>query len=528
METITIVNKSGKVVKTSKHLLSVFKDAKAAYQEKKAEIKAEIAAQREEKLAKKQAQLENTRHDDSRSVASSRRSHRTHRSHRTRDESEASGRPKTALTASNLDALTEASSSVAGSKYGNSQHGRSRPATSHRNGVYEHRQPASYYEDSYVSRPDGISRRHTDYPPSYQSEFDAPARPMVTVTPRYADDAPQQLQQLQRAMTSPAPADRYYDPHLAYGDLPPSMPGQHPLQQEQKEEELKGLMTKLDTLMVEARCVQHSANTIVDSLQKNPDAMAAVALTLAEVSNLVTKLGPGALAALKTGSPAIFALLCSPQFLIAGGVAVGVTIVMFGGYKIIKKIQKDIVDKKEAKAQAQGIEMAQQARAVESSNGQDEAIVFEDNYSIESWRRGITMVDETSVEGEYITPKADQLRKERIRQRQREERASTRDSSVASGSTVRRKPLPSYIDDDLRSERSGRTSKTSRTERTERTSKTSRTYRTEASDASTVKPDKKDKDKKVKKPNALVLMFKGSSVVTTKKKEKERGEPLLA
>ena len=55
------------------------------------------------------------------------------------------------------------------------------------------------------------------------------------------------------------------------------------------------------------------------SLQKNPEAMAAIALTLAEISNIASKMAPGALMALKTGAPAVFALLAAPEFLIAGG-----------------------------------------------------------------------------------------------------------------------------------------------------------------------------------------------------------------
>ena len=38
VETIAVVNKSGKAVSTSKHLVNVFKEAKAAYQERKAEV----------------------------------------------------------------------------------------------------------------------------------------------------------------------------------------------------------------------------------------------------------------------------------------------------------------------------------------------------------------------------------------------------------------------------------------------------------------------------------------------------------
>lgn len=286
----------------------------------------------------------------------------------------------------------------------------------------------------------------------------------------------------------------------------------------EREQELQTLMTKLDLLMVEAQCVQHTATTIMTSLQKNPDAMAAVALTLAEISNVVAKMSPGILTALKTGSPAIFALLCSPQFLIAGGVAVGVTVVMFGGYKIIKKIQKDIGDRNEAKKIAEA-----------EATMPEEAIPFDpENYDdsvIESWRRGIADVETSAVEEEYITPKADKLRKDRIKERQREERQRRVEPSLSaqssrsdlSGSTVRRKPLPAYLDDSRtavtesgRSERSGRSRRTSKTEKMERSHKS----RSERSDASTIKADKKEK-----KPSALRMMFKGSSSVSAKGKE---------
>ena len=69
--------------------------------------------------------------------------------------------------------------------------------------------------------------------------------------------------------------------------------------------------------------------------------MAAVALTLAEISNLVTKMAPGALMAVKTSAPTVFAILAAPEFLIAVGVGVGLTVVAFGGYKIIKKIKAE-------------------------------------------------------------------------------------------------------------------------------------------------------------------------------------------
>lgn len=278
--------------------------------------------------------------------------------------------------------------------------------------------------------------------------------------------------------------------------------------------------------------MQHTATTIISSLQKNPDAMAAVALTLAELSNIITKIAPGALpavmTALKTGSPAIFALLCSPQFLIAGGVAVGVTVVMFGGYKIIKKIQANVAENK-----------ANKAAAVEAATP-EEAIPFDpENYDdsvIETWRRGIADVEGSAVEDEFITPKADKLRRERSKHRKREERTMEVEPSLSaqssrsdlSGSRVRRKPLPSYIDDaeSARSERSSRTRRTdkdgSAIDRTGRSHKSSRGKRSEAS---TIKPDKKEKTEKKekekgeKRPSALRIMFKGSSSVSTKGKE---------
>lgn len=263
------------------------------------------------------------------------------------------------------------------------------------------------------------------------------------------------------------------DMNLAYGDVPPPLPP-HPLE---KERELNGLMAKLNGLMTEAQCVQHSATTIISSLQANPEAMAAVALTLAEISSLVAKMSPGILTVIKGSSPAIFALLASPQFLIAGGLAVGVTIVMFGGYKIIKKIQKDAAERKEA------------ARM-------DEALVFDpmgDVGSIESWRRGIADVESqsvsTSVDGEFITPEAERQRKERIKDRAREERsrAGDRPKTAGSVSTVRRKEIPARTSSRVAESVSARTE-------------------------STVKPSKKDakekKEVKVKKPNALTVLFK--------------------
>ena len=112
---------------------------------------------------------------------------------------------------------------------------------------------------------------------------------------------------------------------------------------------LKGEMSKLTQLLDEANCLQYTATTMIDHLQKNPEALAAVGLTLAEISQLARKVGPKALMSMKTAFPAVVALLASPEFLIAGGVAVGVTVVMLGGYKIIKRIKQKKEEEKTAK-----------------------------------------------------------------------------------------------------------------------------------------------------------------------------------
>lgn len=174
---------------------------------------------------------------------------------------------------------------------------------------------------------------------------------------------------------------------LAYGEIPPPLP----VATIDEEAELKGLVNKVKKLLEEADCLQYTAATTIDNLKKDPDAMAAVALTLAEISNLATKMAPGALLALKGSAPAVFALLLSPQFLIGGGVAVGVTVIAFGGYKIIKKIKAN--------------------RSAKEDPGTDEMLEFSGDVNrIDNWRRGIAEVEAqsvgTSVDGEFITPHA--------------------------------------------------------------------------------------------------------------------------
>jgi len=216
-------------------------------------------------------------------------------------------------------------------------------------------------------------------------------------------------------------------------------------------------------ILEEADCLQYSASAIIATLQKNPDAMAAVALTLAELSNIVTKMAPGVLTAMKASSPAVFALLASPQFLIAGGVAVGVTIVAFGGFKIIKKIRSK-----------QAVEVP----------GMDEMMeIGGDVNRIDNWRRGIAEEQEhsvgTSVEGEFITPQAAALSKLNLN----EVRASE----------IRRKEVESESRK-TSSSRSG----------SEKGSKTSSKASSKDSSKASSKRTRKEK---VKKPSPLRLMF---------------------
>lgn len=183
-------------------------------------------------------------------------------------------------------------------------------------------------------------------------------------------------------MTSPSTIDM----DLAYGDVPPPL---EISQVREEEVELKGLVHKVKMILEEAECLQYSATAMIASLQKNPDAMAAVALTLAEISNIASKMAPGALMALKGSAPAVFALLASPQFMIAAGVGIGITVVALGGYKIIKKIQ---------------------AKHADEDPGMDEMLEIGDVSRIDNWRRGIAEAQAesaaTSVDGEFITPQA--------------------------------------------------------------------------------------------------------------------------
>ncbi|KEQ87088.1 hypothetical protein M438DRAFT_268779 [Aureobasidium pullulans EXF-150] len=374
-QTVTVVNKSGKVVSTGKHVVNVFKEAKSAYRERKAEIKAVRDAEIEQKRVQKT--LEKFTLEDDHASQSSRRSHKS-----------------------------------------------SKDKRSHRDRPLVERG----YSDSF-----------------------------------YAND---RMQNPRSHQQSASEAD--VDMDLAYGELPPPLP-ERP---HGNEIELREKMTKLQQLLDEANCVQHSVIATIENLQKNPDALAAVALTLGEISTMAGKMAPGVLTSMKTAFPAIIALLASPQFMIAAGVGVGVTVIAFGGYKIIKKIQKHKEEAAELKANNQ-----RQIEDTESVSEYDELYEIDSDLShIEVWRRGIADAEAqslgTSVDGEFLTPDAG--------------RQLVADGVLREG--------------DLKSMRSGKSHKTSKSKKSKKESKSEKLSSTSSS---------KDKEKRKKKePSGLRMLFK--------------------
>lgn len=250
------------------------------------------------------------------------------------------------------------------------------------------------------------------------------------------------------------PAARDVDMNLAYGDVPPDLasrtdlgPAAH-VEEEcehvedgadagagagadaevNKQAEARTLMERIEALLDEAECVHHTATSIIDHLQRKPEAAAAVALLLAELSTVLKAVSPGFLGVVKGGFPAIFALLASPQFLVGVGVAVGVTVVCFGGWKIVKQIREakaaGVAKEKafEMQQQQQQQQQEPQAAAVsvppagegQQQQGFDDALVLEEELgAIETWRRGIAAPDDyelasavESADLELITPEA--------------------------------------------------------------------------------------------------------------------------
>lgn len=425
-QTVTIVNKSGKVVKSSKHIVNVFKEAKSAYAERKAEIKATRRREDEERLARIKLRDLDLDEDDARSRRSS-----------TRNSEDGTSSPKRTKTKSRRShERPPLERGLSDSFYATE-----RPSPKRRD---SHR-PSPLRDEVAATRVGELTRRHTE-------NFDvAERRRNRPSTPRSAsmDDI---------------------DMDLAYGDLPPPMPES----KYENEVELRQKMTSLQRLLDECNCIQHSVTATIDNLQKNPDALAAVALTLAEISNIAAKMAPGALTALKGSFPAVVALLASPQFMIAAGVGVGVTIIALGGYKIIKKVKA----KKE--------EQAMLLENGEPNSPVSEADELREISGIERWRRGIADVEaeslSTSVDGEFLTPHATRTLIE-------EGRLTEADLKSLDGSEGKKKKKS-------KKEKEGKEKK-SKKGGSEVSSSTSRGK----------------KEKKEKEPSGLKMLFKGRSTV---------------
>lgn len=483
--------------KQGKHIVSIFKEAKAAYQDKKAAIKAEraaaAAATTDGRPAIRRAQTYDARSrgpesryyeyddhvydvperrhflpieqqsyytheryveepesiaddgdgdrrrsiDDVRSHASSRRSHRTHKSHRSRTTTATGhGGSRPPLTATNLRTLTEISATTPSQVPRAYRSAYAETATQQQ----QQQQQLQQYENMALSRP---ALAHAPYttPPTAVSR--ASSVPNLT------------------SLSSGKKKKKEIDMNLAYGNVPPDLATRIDLgpvtaaeehaarlqEEARKEQEARTLMARIDTLLDEAECVQHSATSIIDHLQRKPEAAAAVALMLAELSTLLKAMSPSFLGVVKGGFPAIFALLASPQFLIGVGVAVGVTVVFFGGWKIVKRIKEAKAIAAE-KSEALAFEMQSQQPPARSQyapspypasappvapsappseahqyglygtggpGSYDDALVLDEELSsIETWRRGIAPSGEDgeeeeeleSVDLELITPEA--------------------------------------------------------------------------------------------------------------------------
>ncbi|EXJ95362.1 hypothetical protein A1O1_00483 [Capronia coronata CBS 617.96] len=363
-QTIAIVDRSNKVVSTSKQLKNVFKEAKIAYLERKAELVAERRAKEERQLRKSMKAM--TMAEDARSDTSHRSSgHRSRRGEHGHDRE----RP-----------------SAGGHHYSADSLGRQ--------GFNQ-----TYYAPSTVSAVDARPNLAQFNEELYGHYRSAPTSPIDhhergTLARRTTDlplDSSHPHRPPPMRSHSTSDMEAHIDMDLAYGEFhPESLMLDPKVEQTLQKQEMSSLVLKCKLLMEEANCAQHSVKAIIAHLQKNPDAMAAVALTLAEISNLASKMAPAALMAFKTGAPTVFAILAAPEFLIAVGVGVGLTVVMFGGYKIIKKIKARIGDKE--------------------GDPVDEMLDVHELDRIDHWRRGISDVEtasvSTSVEGEFITPMA--------------------------------------------------------------------------------------------------------------------------
>lgn len=348
---ITVVNKSGKVVSNvsaaspsstvtalltpskSKHLVNVFKEAKAAYLDKKAELR----LARQDDAIRAQRRPGSSSNEQSRSPSPYDDHHRPDLPHRRRRPSANRG---------HSDSFYAADSPT-------------------RQPHPTRRSPPSPTADEYYTTTTTLPRRHSS---SSLAAIHRKPLPTTSSSPNVQPDD----------LTAPP-----LPPRRSSIDL-----------------EVRSKMFSLQRLLEESQCIQHTASMTIQSLEKNPERMAAVALTLAEISNLLTKMAPGALSGLARVFPAVVALLISPEFLIAVGVGVGITVVALGSYKVVKKI-KAMKSSREGKGDRVAVEVDAEV---------DELEDVRELERVSAWRRAVDDAEReslgTSVEGEFATPGA--------------------------------------------------------------------------------------------------------------------------
>ena len=509
-----------------KHLFGIFKEAKSSYKEKKASINHERSLQRSHTFDAGGGggfpQYYETYEEydyghnppygpsDARSNASG-RSRRSHHSPRPRGA---------ALTEANLRTHSEVSATPPSARPQN------------------YRSPyAETSRDMTFSRP-SLARAPTEgilheYPPPQPTH------------PSY---------KMQRSASDPSLKHKKgegIDMDLAYGNVPPDLASRTDLDPLASPDgrEAKTLIRRVEGLLEEAQCVQHSAGATISHLQRNPDAAAAVALTLAELSTILGKMSPAVLGVLKGGSPAVFALLASPQFLIAAGAAVGVTVVMFGGWKIIKRMKEKKALERQAmafEAMPMGGAMPPPPMAGPQARGfapeeeyyyegdPQEALVIERELSgIESWRRGIAPFGENGeADMELISPEASRAMKKEKKERRRRRRSM--DDLVAPDDSISMAGRTEYSHRSHRSHRSHQSHRSHRSERTHHSER--RGSRDEDSEVSRRSGKSKKTVKTIEGPkdDGLELVFrgkekKGNNMLKSlfkKKKEKEEGRAL--
>ncbi|KAK0742709.1 hypothetical protein B0T18DRAFT_168650 [Schizothecium vesticola] len=448
-EIITIINNSGKIIGTGKQLVGIFKEARAAYRDRKDAVKADKA---ERVAGIKRAQTFNVsqpshhlgvleedeedeidrlyeqrairdvphrRHsqDDGRSEASN----RSHRSRRPQPApSTDRDRQMITLTESNLRTHTEVSATT--------------PSAA----------PAGYRAPYAETAPRDMQLSRPTLTHAATMPLPTPTEVTTPVS------TPRQSMVVHRSRSDIQPKKKEIDMDLAYGNVPPDLASRVDLDHDQTrdravalsknspapapmasastdtsddpESQAINMIDRIEGLLDEAHCLHHTASSMIAHLQENPQAAAAVALTLAELSALVGKMSPAFLGVIKGGSPAIFALLASPQFLIGTGIAVGVTVLIFGGLKIVKRMTA--AREREAPIEMQGMGGA---AAPKSEVSYEEALVLEveeELSTIESWRRGVEPScigddydeEEEAADVELMSPEADRALREKFQE----------------------------------------------------------------------------------------------------------------